>query len=396
MSPLGIGRDANIDGVRNARSGVSPIRRFAAEGFNCRIAGQVPDASFDGADANLDRVSWLALVAAREAVAQAGLDAVADRSRIGTIVGTGLGGADTLDVSYARLYGQKNSRLHPLTIPRIMYNAATSAVSIQFRALGPSFAIVSACASGAHAVGEGATWIRAGIADRVIVGGADAPITPGIVRAWEALRVLNTEACEPEEASRPFSADRNGIVLAEGAAVFVLERLDLAQERGAPILGLLAGFGMSSDGAHITDPQPEGAERAMRLALADAAIPLDAIAHISAHGTGTKANDAVETKAIRTLFGPHADRIAVSSTKSMHGHAMGAGGAIEAALSLLAVNRGFVPPTINRRVPDPACDLDYVTEGARAASVDLFLANSFGFGGMNASLAIRSGPAAET
>lgn len=374
--------------IRAGRSCIEPIRRFDASAFGCRIAGQVPDTAFDGADSNLDRVSWLAIVAANEAAAEASLETVASRERIGVVIGTGLGGADTLDTSYERLYGQGNSRLHPLTIPKIMYNAPTSAVSIRHRAQGPSFAIVSACSSGAHAIGQAAMWIRAGAADRVIAGGADAPITPGIVRAWEALRVLNTETGDPAAACRPFSADRNGIVLAEGAAVFVLERLDLAMARGARILGRISGFGMSSDAAHITDPQSDGAARAMRAALDDAALSPADVVHVNAHGTGTKLNDPVETRAIRAVFGEHADRLAVSSTKSMHGHAMGASGAIEAALSLLAANERFVPPTMNLRAADPECDLDYVTEGARALEVGAFLSNSFGFGGMNAVLAI--------
>lgn len=388
VSPLGIGKADNLSAVRAGRSGIEPIRRFDPSAFGCRIGGQVPDAAFDGADSNLDRVSWLAIVAADEAANQARLESFGPRERIGVVIGTGLGGTDTLDSSYERLYGQRNSRLHPLTIPRIMYNAPTSAVSIRHRARGPSFAIVSACSSGTHAIGQAAMWIRAGAADCVIAGGTDAPLTPGIVRAWEALRVLNTENAEPASTCRPFSADRNGIVLAEGAAVFVLERLDLALARGAPILGRISGFGMSSDAAHITDPQSDGAARAIRAALDDAALTPDDIAYVNAHGTGTKLNDPVETRAIRAVFGEHAGRLAVSSTKSMHGHAMGASGAIEAALSLLSVNERFVPPTINLRVPDPECDLDYVSEGARALEVASFLSNSFGFGGMNAVLAI--------
>jgi nodulation protein E len=388
VSPLGRGTSASLESIREGRSGVSRIRRFDPAGFNCRIAGQVPDDGFEGADQSLDRVSWLAIVAAAEATAQAGIDAIGARDRIGVVIGTGLGGADTLDVSYERLYGQRNSRLHPLTIPRIMYNAPTSAVSIRHRALGPSFAIVSACSSGAHAIAEATTWIRAGVADAVIAGGADAPLTPGIVRAWEALRVLNTEDGDPALACRPFSADRAGIVLAEGAAVLVLERHDTALARGAAILGIVSGVGMSSDAAHLTDPQSDGASRAMRLALADAAIDPVSVQHVNAHGTGTKLNDPVETRAIRSVFGAHAERLAISSTKSMHGHAMGASGAIEMALSLLAINEGFVPPTINLRVRDPECDLDYVAGGARPLEVDSFLSNSFGFGGMNAVVAI--------
>ncbi len=389
VSPLGIGAAVNLEAIRAGRSGVERTRRFDPSAFNCRIAGQVPDAAFDGADSNLDRVCSLALLAANEAASEAKLDTLAARERIGVLIGTGLGGAQTLDTSYERLYGQGNSRLHPLTIPRIMYNAPTSAVSIRHRALGPSFAIVSACSSGTHAIGQAAMWIRAGAADCVIAGGADAPLTAGIVRAWEALRVLSSENDDPAAACRPFSADRNGIVLAEGAAVFVLERLDLALARGARILGRISGFGMSSDAAHITDPQAGGAARAMRAALDDAALAPAGVAYVNAHGTGTKLNDPVETRAIRSVFGEHADRLAVSSTKSMHGHAMGASGAIEAALALLAVNSGFVPATINLRARDPECDLDYVTEGARPLDVSAFLSNSFGFGGMNAVLAIH-------
>ncbi|MCM2316098.1 MAG: beta-ketoacyl-[acyl-carrier-protein] synthase family protein [Thermoanaerobaculia bacterium] len=388
VSPLGIGKAVNLASIRAGRPCIEPIRRFDPSAFSCRIAGQVPDSAFDGADPNLDRVSWLAVVAANEAAAEASLETLTSRERIGVVIGTGLGGADTLDTSYERLYGQGNSRLHPLSIPKIMYNAPTSAVSIRHRARGPSFAIVSACSSGTHAIGQAAMWIRAGAADCVIAGGTDAPITPGIVRAWEALRVLNTESGDPATACRPFSADRNGIVLSEGAAVFVLERLDLAMARGARILGRISGFGMSSDAAHITDPQSDGAARAMRAALDDAALSPADVVHVNAHGTGTKLNDPVETRAIRAVFGGHADRLAVSSTKSMHGHAMGASGAIEAALSLLAMNERFVPPTANLRAADPECDLDYVADGARTLEVVAFLSNSFGFGGMNAVLAI--------
>ncbi len=318
-------------------------------------------------------------------------EASPDPRRIGTIIGTGMGGSATSDAAYERLYSKKLTRMPPTTIPQSMYNAATSAVSAAHGAQGPAFAVVSACASGAHAIGQGADWIRSGRGEMVLCGGSDAPIVAGMIRGWESLRVLAIDNDAPWEACRPFSADRKGLVLAEGAAVFVLETEESAARRGCEILGEIAGFGLTSDAGHLTDPSAEGAARAMTDALEDAGIEPSAVEYINAHGTATRSNDVVETRAIRQAFGAHADRLAVSSTKSLHGHAMGASGAIEAALALLALNEGIVPPTINLTVPDPECDLDYVAEGSRQRIVDYFVSNSFGFGGMNASLVIRTG-----
>jgi len=323
------------------------------------------------------------VLASCEAAEQAALTDLVDRTRIATLLGTGLGGCESMDGAYRRLYAEGQSKLPPGSIPKAMYNAATSAVSSRHQALGPATTAVSACASAAHAIGQAAHWIRFGMADVVITGGADAPLVPGILRGWEALRILSPDSDHPAEACRPFSADRKGLVIAEGAAVLVLEEMESARRRGVPILGEILGSGMSSDAGHVTDPSPDGAARAMILALADAGVDPGSVQYINAHGTATRANDPVETAAIHSVFGARAKAIAVSSTKSMHGHAMGASGAIEMVLSLLALNDRFLPPTINYRERDPACDLDYVPNEARAAKVDIFLSNSFGFGGMN-------------
>jgi nodulation protein E len=381
VSPFGRGKDAALDALRNARSGIRNITSIDPTPLHCRIAGEVPGELTE--HRGHDRFSRFALLAAEEAVAQAGDLGVAPE-RIGVLIGTGLGGCETLDANYRKLYAE-NGRIHPLGIPTSMYNAAASAVSAKFHAKGVSYAIVSACASSAHAIGAAAQAIRTGQADAVFAGGADAPITTGIVKAWEALRVLAVDNEHPEEACRPFSADRKGLVLAEGAAVLVLESFENAERRGAEILGEILGFGATSDAGHVTDPSADGATRAMRLALDDAR--LDRVDYINAHGTGTRANDPTESAAIRAVFG--ADAPPVSSTKSLHGHAMGASGAIEIASSLLALRDGFLPPTLNLREADPACDLDYIPNEPREARAETFLSNSFGFGGMNAVVAVR-------
>ena len=274
-----------------------------------------------------------------------------------------------------------------MSIPMSMYNAASSAVAQKFGARGPGFSVVSACASSAHAVGLAAQAIRAGDADAMLVGGADAPLTPGIIAAWESLRVLAVDNENPAAACRPFSSDRRGLVLAEGSAVFLLESSEHAARRGARVLAEIAGAGATSDAGHITDPSSDGAVRAMRLALASARLEPSAIGYVNAHGTGTRANDATEATALREVFGDRG--VPVSSTKSLHGHAMGASGAIEIACSILALRAGFLPPTINLDTVDPVCALDHVAQRPREAGVEAFLSNSFGFGGMNAVVAVR-------
>lgn len=384
ISPFGRGKAAALAALREARSGVRAISSIDASALNCRMAGEVPGEAHEGLHRGHDRFTRFALIAAEEATAQAGALGV-EEERIGVLIGTGLGGCETLDGSYKRLYAD-NTRVPPLSIPMSMYNAASAAVSAKFGAKGVSYSVVSACASSAHAIGLAAQAIRSGQADAMLAGGSDAPLVPGIIRAWESLRVLAIDNEHPEAACRPFSADRKGLVLAEGAAVLVLESFERARARGAEILGEIAGFGATSDAGHITDPSADGASRAIRLALRDAHLNAEDVGYINAHGTGTRANDVTETNAIREVFGENAPP--VSSTKSLHGHAMGASGAIEIASSLLALRDGFLPPTINLDTPDPECDLDYVPHLPRDANVQAFLSNSFGFGGMNAVVAV--------
>lgn len=386
ISCYGRGVAPLLDAMREGRSGVRALEGIDTSRLKGGIGAQVPAGCVASLLPSGDRVARFAVAAAADAVGQSGAANAVAPERLGAIIGTGLGGCETLDSSYRRFYAE-NARVAPTTIPNAMYNAPTSAVAIAHGARGPAYAVVSACASANHAIGLAAQSIRAGDADMMLAGGADAPLTPGILAAWEALRVMATDH-DPERACRPFSADRKGIVLAEGAAVFVLEPLDLALARGATILGEIAGSGATSDATHMTDPSSDGAARAISLAIAH--LGGEVPGYINAHGTGTKSNDPAETQAIRRVFGGAADSIAVSSTKSMHGHAMGASGAIELAAALTALNDGFVPPTINLERPDPACDLDYVPNVARLATVRLFLSNSFGFGGMNAVLAVRT------
>ncbi|HEU5162097.1 MAG TPA: beta-ketoacyl-[acyl-carrier-protein] synthase family protein, partial [Thermoanaerobaculia bacterium] len=273
LSSLGRGKDEHLDAVRGSRSGVAPIDRFDTSGFRCTIAAQVPERALGDLPREVDRVTGYALLAAADAIEQARLgESPVPGERIATAIGTALGGSETLEASYARLYGKGETRFHPMTIPRVMYNAPTSAVSARWNARGPAFAPVSACASSAHAIGQAAHWIRFGLADAAIAGGADAPITPGIVRAWEALRVLAPPDPSPAAACRPFNRDRAGLVLGEGAAILVLEEMDAARARGATILGELAGFGMTADAGHLTDPSTEGEARAMRIALDDGGV----------------------------------------------------------------------------------------------------------------------------
>lgn len=393
VSPFGRGKAAALDALRRGGSGIRSITSIDASALNCRMAGEVPADAFEDAPRGGDRFTRLAILAAAEAAAEANYASIdLPPDRVGVLIGTALGGCETLDAAYKRIYQDGSSRVAPATIPSTMYNAATSAVSAVQQARGVSYAVVSACASSAHAIGLAWQAIATGQADAMFAGGADAPLTVGVIRGWESMRVLSVDNDHPERACRPFSADRAGLVLAEGAAVFILEDLDRARRRGQPVLGEIAGFGATSDAGHVTDPSAEGASRAMRNALGGSSP--EAVGYINAHGTGTTANDVTETRAIRQVFGSHADAIPVSSTKSMHGHAMGASGAIEVACSLLALNEGFLPPTINLLERDPQCDLDYVPNEARPAQVSTFLSNSFGFGGMNAVVLLRTAVAA--
>jgi len=390
VSPFGLGAGRLWENLREGRSAIAPLRHANAEQLRVRVAAQVPEdfdpaAHFDERTLPLlDRTSQFALLAAREAIAQADIDFTVDArsARTAVVIGTGVGGENTQSEQSRRLYAENATRLHPLTIVRLMANAPASQISIAHGLRGPTFGVVSACASSNHAIAQAVLMIRAGLADIAIAGGTEACLTYGALRAWEAMRVLADDTC------RPFSANRRGLVLGEGAGVFVLESMAHARARGAQVLAELAGVGMSADAGDIVAPDPAGGAAAMAQALADAGLAAEAIDYINAHGTGTPANDPTETAAIHRVFGAHAQALAVSSTKSMHGHALGASGALELVAVIGALREGVVPPTANLDRTDPACDLDYVPNSARAMPVRAALSNSFAFGGLNAVLAL--------
>jgi nodulation protein E len=390
ITPLGHTAAAYWDNLKQGTSGLGPITLAATpEELTQKTAAEVKN--FDSLKyfderliSSLDRGSQFAVVAAREAVAQAGIIFDMPLSlRTACIIGTGAGGQTTQDDSFRAVYLEKKKRIYPLTVPKLMVNAPASQVSMHCGLRGPAFAVASACASATHAIGIAFHMVRSGQIDCAVTGGAEACIAFGTMRAWEALRVMAPDTC------RPFSIDRKGLILGEGAAMLVLEPLERAHARGAKILGEIVGFGMSADAADLTAPDLGGMARAMEGALADSKLAPQDIQYVNAHGTGTAINDAVETKALHQVFGSHAGNLAVSSTKSMVGHALGAAGALELVATLLALGEGIVPPTIGYLGPDPACDLDYVPNKARAMKVDAAISNSFAFGGLNAVLAVK-------
>jgi nodulation protein E len=394
VSALGIGAEALWTGMREGHCGIRALRHKDADRLRVKIAAQVPE-TFDPTATIaahtlplLDRTSEFALCSAHEAIAQSGLDFKHGTlgTRTAVIVGTGVGGETTQDEQSRRLYAENAPRTHPLTIVRLMTNASASQISIAYGLRGPTFAVASACASANHAIIQAAQMIRWGLADVAITGGTEACLTYGALRAWEAMRILADDTC------RPFSANRHGLVLGEGAGIFVLETLEHAQARGAVILAELAGSGMTADATDIVSPSADGAAAAMTQALADAGLAATDVDYINAHGTGTPANDVTETHAIHLAYGEHARQLAVSSTKSVHGHALGASGALELVAVIGALRDGVVPPTANLDVPDPACDLDYVPNTARQMPLRAALSNSFAFGGLNAVLALKRAP----
>lgn len=386
---IGSSAAAFWDSLEAGRSGIGPLSGFDADRLSIHRAAQVgdfdPAAHFEGgATAALDRFAAFAVVTARQAVEGAALPLVGPvLARTGVVTGSGIGGQVSLDEGFQRLYGEGRDRVHPLTVPRVMPNAGASHISMELGVRGPAFTTSTACSSSNHAIGLGYRMVRDGSLDVALVGGSEAPLSFGGLKAWEALRVVAPDTC------RPFSADRRGLVLGEGGAILVLEPLETALDRGVEVLAEVVGFGMSADAHHITASSVEGPSAAMRGALADAGLEPERIGYINAHGTGTRLNDRVETAAIKEVFGDHAGRLAVSSTKSMHGHALGGAGAIEAAATVLALRSGVLPPTANFTEPDPECDLDVVPNEARARDVEYALSNSFAFGGLNAVLAFR-------
>jgi len=376
--------------LRTGRSGVALLTDPAHREFRFKNGAEVR--CFHAADHfslkeadMIDRFAQFAVVAAREAVKHSGIewtDTLREESAI--VTGSCIGGQATEDQGFYDVYKMGKPRVHPMTIPKTMANAGASAISLDFGVTGPVFTIATACSSSAHAIGQAFGMVRSGMCDVAIAGGSEAPFSYGVLKAWEAMRVVSPDVC------RPFSRNRNGMILGEGAAMMVIESLEHARARGARPIAEVAGFGMSSDAHHITQPSAEGAAKAIRMALKDAGVVPEQIGYVNAHGTGTGVNDPTETRALHLAFGEHARRLAISSTKAMHGHTLGAAGAIESTATVLALANGILPPTINFAEPDPECDLDCIPNEARAASVEYALSNSFAFGGLNAVLAFKA------
>ena len=398
VTPVGNDVESTWEGLLEGRSGAAPITLFDASEHDVRFACEVkdfdPHAWLDRKEVKrTDRFLQFALATAQQAVDAAGAeDAIAAMpdDRVGVLVGSGIGGLSTLEEQHSRLLERGPGRVSPFFIPMFIADMASGLISMRYGARGPNYATVSACSSSAHALGLAYRSIRTGEADMMITGGTEATVTPLCIAGFSSMKALSTRNDDPERASRPFDAERDGFVLGEGAGMVVLETLASARERGAPILAEFRGFGQSADAHHMTAPAPrgEGAQLAMRKAIEDAGEELEAVGYVNAHGTSTPANDSTETVAIREVFGEHADELCVSSTKSMTGHTLGAAGAIEGVITMLACERGILPPTANYEHPDPECDLDYVTDGPRESSVRLALTNSFGFGGHNVCLAL--------
>ncbi len=398
ISSLGLNLADNWKSLSEGRSAIGPIQsvigpdppvdlsRITVKIQNgAEVRGFDAAKHFEGGRENyLDRFAQFSVVAAREAMRDAGLALTPEQKQNGAIVcGSAVGGQGAIEAGFVDLYVSDRGRVHPLTIPKTMANAGASHISMETGLGGPSYTVSTACSSANHAIGQAFRLVRAGDADVAITGGSEAPFTLGMLKAWEAMRVIAPDTC------RPFSKDRRGMILGEGGAMMILEPLDAARARGAKIYAEICGFGMTSDAHHLTQPTVDGPARAMRGALRDAGLAPEAIGYINAHGTGTPGNDPVETRAIREVFGTHADRLGVSSTKSLHGHALGAAGALEAVATVLALHHGILPPTANYNERDPECDLDYIPNQPRALQVEAALSNSFAFGGLNAVLAFR-------
>lgn len=399
LSAIGNNVTDNWEAAIAGSSGIAPITRFDASDYPTTFAGEVK--GFDAAaevgkkeSRRLDRYSQLAIVATREAVENAGLDIGPIAERIGVLIGTGMGGIETFETGTENLLNGGPRRVSPFFVPMLLANMASGNVAIDIGAKGPNFAPVSACAASAHAIGEATLMIRNGLADVMIAGGAEAPITRMGVAGFGSMGALSTRNDAPEEASRPFDAGRDGFVLAEGAASLVLESLDHALARNATILGEVIGYGITDDANHMVQPAPEGegAARAMGLALADAGVDPGAIGYLNAHGTSTPLNEKFETAAIKAAFGDHATQLPISSTKSMTGHLLGAAGALEAVFTIRALATGTLPPTINQTERDPDCDLDYIPNHARQSEISIAMSNSMGFGGHNVSLIFAKAP----
>ncbi|MGA2465807.1 MAG: beta-ketoacyl-ACP synthase II [Thermodesulfobacteriota bacterium] len=395
--PTGIGTETVWKNICEGRSGIGPLTRFDPNGFETKIAGEVkgfnPEAYIEKKEIKkMDLFVQYALAATREALEDSQLKITPENcDRTGVIVGTGLGGLPTLEKYHQILLEKGPSRISPFFIPMLIANLASGQIAIHFGAKGPNTCVVTACATGAHCIGDAFRAIVYGDAEAIIAGGTEANISPLSIAGFNAMKALSTRNEEPEKACRPFEKNRDGFVVAEGAGILILEELEFALKRGAKIYGELIGYGYTGDAYHITAPSPEGegAARCMRMAIKDAGLRPEDIDYINAHGTSTPLNDLTETQAIKTVFGEHAKKVAISATKSMTGHLLGAAGSTEAIFSLLAIRDGIIPPTINYDVPDPECDLDYVPNVARRQPLTVVMSNAFGFGGTNATLVLR-------
>ncbi|MBQ2263099.1 MAG: beta-ketoacyl-[Loktanella sp.] len=389
INPLGADVPSTFAAMREGRCGIGPLDILDVERLAIQIGGQIK--GYQETDhfnrqqiALYDRFTQFALLAARQAVGQSGLafsGALADQS--GVIFGTSGGGLTTQDENYRAVYEEGKNRVHPFIVPKLMNNAAASHVSMEWNLRGPTFTVATACASSNHAMGQAFNMIRCGMTKVMLTGGSEAMLCFGGIKAWEGLRVMSKDAC------RPFSATRNGMVQGEGAGVFVFEEYEHARARGADILCEVIGFAMTSDASDIVMPSKQGAARAIAGAVRDAGIPKDAVGYINAHGTGTAANDKTECAAVADVFGRHADKLMISSTKSMHGHLIGGTGAVELLACIMALRDGVIAPTVGYEEPDPECALDVVPNVARDADIDVALSNAFAFGGLNAVLALR-------
>lgn len=397
VSPIGTGPDF-WSGLIEGRSGAAPIGSFDADDLPVKIACEVTD--FEATDfisakeaSRTDRFTHFALAASALAAEEAGLDEAAiDPARTGCVIGSGIGGLQTIVTEHDALLAGGPRRVSPFMVPKLMPNGAAGQIAMRFGIFGPTYAVSSACASGAHAIGEALRQIRSGVADMMLAGGTEAAITPLAVAAFARMGALSGRNDDPETASRPFDAGRDGFVFGEGAGLLVLESRASAERRGATVLATVSGYGASCDASHVTQPDPEGrgAERAMTAALQDARVSPDDVDYINAHGTSTPLNDRIETIAIKNALGVEAKRIPITSTKSQTGHLLGAAGAVEAAATILILRCGVIPRTINLESPDPDCDLDYVSDGPRETPLRVGLSNSFGFGGQNASLVFEA------
>ena len=389
INALGLSVPQTLAAMREGKCGIGPLEFRDVERLAIRIGGQVRGVEAEGRYnrqqiALYDRFTQFTLAAAREAIEQSGLTFTDElAARAGVVLGTAGGGVSTWDDNYRAVYEEGKTRVHPFVVPKLMNNAAASHVSMEWNLRGPSFTVSTACASSNHAMAQAFAMVRSGMSPVMVTGGSESMLCFGGVKAWEGLRVMSRDAC------RPFSANRNGMVQGEGAGVFVFEDYDHARARGAEILCEVAGFAMTSDASDIVMPSKAGAARAMQGALQDAGINREEVGYINAHGTGTAANDKTECAAVADVFGTHADRLMISSTKSMHGHVIGGTGAVELLACIMALRDGVIAPTIGYEEPDPECALDVVPNEARAAQVNVALSNAFAFGGMNAVLALR-------